>query len=851
MPTREQPLQTYYPGAKARLTVRFEDFGTRLVEPKSLKPPQLRKGIGTKELDIERVGGRLVLRAKGSDGNFHGSPQEQTKSDDKLTFEIAGIIPQYATHQLNGIRTADTLSIELRYIDLPIDPRVVRSCAIEFYLGTVSEADFESGVTGGLRNPTDGSKGEPLSMIPDTYTDSNGVARTNLRFQGWVDDWEVEWPTDSAGMVRLECTDNTRMLIDQPIPPKLVIGTDEPIDMAVATYLANFPQFRGLGVRYLPAGVDVPILKDALAATSHKPKLGPAAGKGGTSKLSIWDYITDVCGSIGHTVRFEGVDVVIQRARTLYSGEFAGRPDDPFTGRILPSSRELKNRLYIYGRNIEEMRFKRRFTVSAPTNIEVRCFPTGTLVNASDVNSAYRRWYEGPMVRITTVDGRCFTGTPNHQMLTLRGWVPLGMLDEGDDLVDARFGERMEAFRDPNMDHVPTEIDKAFDAFHLVGTSNRRAGRNVDFHGDGFDSEIEIVTVDRELLNRFKSTGAKHHEEIDFVLSDQRLRSLQGDRASGGASTNLITSSFDTERCFVSGAREALTLTGGASHEAILRRFFERSDNNSASGQCVSQRTGIDAEFLGELVQALSPFVSTRKVIDVTRIPFFCGHVFNLETASAWYAVEGLITHNCYNGRRKKTLVARYPLKKDRVMRAPPGNETNDKWLVVRVSGIEDEKTLRVIAQGVYETIGRREMEVSLTTKNLGSFGGGNLDPDALDLKVGDPVDIEVNRDTDAATINAIEEKTTTQAAEYLKALGYSPAFATAYAQAATNLGVPTTFRVRGVSYDWDNEEGIVIDLELVNYIEVRADKQLPEGEELKPSDIAGASPVTVKVDDE
>lgn len=574
MPTDEQPRQTYYPAAKARLIIRFEDFGTDLVEPKSLKPPQMKKGIGNAELDIVSEDGRLVLRPKGSDGNVHGTPQEQVASDDGLTHEVGGIIPKYATISLNGIRTASSLSLELRYIDLPIDPRTVRACAVEVYLGTIAEEDFFRGIEGARRDADNGSTGEPLNMIPDTYVDGFGRERTNLRFQGWVDDWEVDWPKDAEPIVRLECTDNTRMLLDQPAPPKLVVGTKEPLDRAVATYLANFPQFRGLGVRYMPAGTDPPVLADALARTSHKPSLGPAAG--GSGKLTIWDYLTDICGSVGHTVRFEGVDVVIQRARTLYSGEFSGRPDDPFTGRILPSGRRLDRRLMVYGRNVQSMNFRRKFTTSAPTNIEVRC----------------------------------------------------------------------------------------------------------------------------------------------------------------------------------------------------------------------------------------------------------------------------------YLGKRKKTLVARYPLKKDRVLRAPPGNETNDKWLVVRVSGIEDEKTLRVIAQGVYETIGRREIEVGLVTTNLATFGGGNLDPDALDLRAGDAIDIEVNRDIDAATITAIEERTTTTAAEFLKSLGYSPGFAKAYAIAAANLGIQTTFRVRRMMYDWDSESGIVINFELTNYTEVRADKQLPAGEEIKPGDSAGVEPVTVKVDE-
>jgi hypothetical protein len=33
-------------------------------------------------------------------------------------------------------------------------------------------------------------------------------------------------------------------------------------------------------------------------------------------------------------------------------------------------------------------------------------------------------------------------------------------------------------------------------------------------------------------------------------------------------------------------------------------------------------------------------------VVSVNRLPF-SGHVFNLETACGWYAVSGIIAHNC------------------------------------------------------------------------------------------------------------------------------------------------------------------------------------------------------------
>src|SRR5690606_25091213 len=112
--------------------------------------------------------------------------------------------------------------------------------------------------------------------------------------------------------------------------------------------------------------------------------------------------------------------------------------------------------------------------------------------------------------------------------------------------------------------------------------------------------------------------------------------------------------------------------------------------------------------------------------------------------------------------------------------------ETADqKVTVVRITGISDEETLRVIAQTAYETIGRRELEFEINTKNLASFGGGNLDPDGLDAQEGDAIDIEVMREPDGLeqnTITYIEQQIRNRPADYLTALGFPDPFARAYA---------------------------------------------------------------------
>lgn len=375
---REAPQQTYYPRAKVKLIVRLEDFGAKNTPPAPKKPTHLRAGKGVDDksaLSVQKVGNAYVLQSPSGGTGRGGTPQAQTSSADGRTFVIDRVVPVRMTLMRNGIRMADTLTLTLRYLDFPFDPRALRAVGIQAYLGTLTSEDYRKELDGSSR-----------LVLPDTFTDSRGRSRSNLRFEGWVDEYSEDLDDEGEALVVLECTDNTRLLIDQEAPPKLTIPPDKPIDQAIATYLANFPQFRGLAVEYRPAGATPPMLKTAMAKTAFRPNLGPppsggagggsggGGAGGGGSKLAVWDYLTDVCGTVGLIVYFEGTTIVIQRPRTLYASKFTSRPGDPFEGRVLPGGRTVTSRLFVYGRNVSRMGFKRKFTKHAPQNVEVRCW---------------------------------------------------------------------------------------------------------------------------------------------------------------------------------------------------------------------------------------------------------------------------------------------------------------------------------------------------------------------------------------------------------------------------------------------------------------------------------------------
>jgi hypothetical protein len=560
--------QEYFPRCAVHLVVRFDEFGAteqlRAAAPttttKNLNGTTTNRSGLTAQVDPNSPPGvkRFLIGVSGPNVVGNG-PQNRTQSSDGLTYDFVAI-PKKVSWSQNGLRKASTCKLTLKYVDLPFDPRLARAVAVELILGCLSYEDAAAEASGDW-------SGQSAPIIPRTYAGPYGEPRTNVRFQGFVDSWENTWSEDEP-LVELECTDNTQLLIDQEHSPRLVLDMTKPLDQAIAGYLANYVQFAGLTVEYRPSGDNPPILKNVLAGTAFRPNLGPQVSKGGGagagSKSSTWDYLTEVAGSIGHTVRMDGTNLVVQRARSIMVKGNMQRPDDPFTPRTI-DGQSYEARALLYGRNLKKMTFKREFRRHAPSGVELR----------------------------------------------------------------------------------------SYDSAH------------------------------------------------------------------------------------------------------------------------------------------------------------------------------------------KKILVARFPKvsqdpKTQRVMiRGLPGNTQPDqKWTVIQVAGITDQPTLNRLAQDYYEMVGRQELAVSCETENMASFGGGNTDPDILDMKFGDEFLLFVDKSA-SGTVSHIERYLTASArAEALMtSLGFSSGFAAQYAQSYTNAGFQYAFRLHEMTVDWD-ESGCGIKLSGVNYVEVRADQLLPMGQE-------------------
>src|SRR5699024_1394040 len=130
--------------------------------------------------------------------------------------------------------------------------------------------------------------------------------------------------------------------------------------------------------------------------------------------------------------------------------------------------------------------------------------------------------YNGPAYRIATKAGRSLTVSPNHPVLTGRGWLPAEGVQQGDEMVHTGIGEATAPGAHVKFDDMPSSTADLFDALAREGTLARVAATGDDLHGDAVwcEREVDVVVPHDGLLVEVDAPLTEHVCEQDFVLAD-------------------------------------------------------------------------------------------------------------------------------------------------------------------------------------------------------------------------------------------------------------------------------------------------------------------------------------------
>lgn len=324
------------------------------------------------------------------------------------------------------------------------------------------------------------------------------------------------------------------------------------------------------------------------------------------------------------------------------------------------------------------------------------CFPGSTkLYGLPFIHKVFRHWYEGELAELVMDDGTVVHATPNHPILTAKGWKPAGLLDDSDYVVKSLACDAPGVLKIDEDGLVPT-FDELFGALLFFGVSEKLLGSTRDFHGDGIDGNVDVIDVDRLLTDVCYPSLVELVTDLGFTRAETRAVAYALTGLGGvlplrervlGPSDGIMRSPGELLPLFLghAGKAEIIGLTavadrdfrhlkaaahdlpgasevlgnGQLAYTALVHgKEFLCRDNGSVSRiedfglhyptalHVSAERGLVDSNFLGEIFKQSPCKYLLLHVVQNRRVDFF-GHVYNLETAEGFYLPQKLFCHNC------------------------------------------------------------------------------------------------------------------------------------------------------------------------------------------------------------
>ena len=330
----------------------------RAVVPK----PQLQAQLA--ELDAERT--KIQRAAYGGDTAQRPENLER-KPPDNRTLDL-DLLPDECNINRSNLKDCSTVELKMRWRDVPIDPRVVRSALIIAVMGAVPADEWARGIEGQRR-----SDGSLLSVINREPGQEMRFTSTS-RFVGFADEWTAEF-SDDGDTITITGRDVSSLMRDQQLEAEHGINLELPIVLGVKELLDRFPMTRGMQVVYgLPRDPNDPLNQISEEPLGPVPadsteKNGPVPGglgrlkngkprrpprtKKSDERESLWDHITKVIQRLALVPVMRGFTLYLLEPRTLFS--------DP-----------ARRRKMVWGKNLKNLSFSRRLGGVKCETIEMR-----------------------------------------------------------------------------------------------------------------------------------------------------------------------------------------------------------------------------------------------------------------------------------------------------------------------------------------------------------------------------------------------------------------------------------------------------------------------------------------------
>lgn len=315
------------------------------------------------------------------------------------------------------------------------------------------------------------------------------------------------------------------------------------------------------------------------------------------------------------------------------------------------------------------------------------CFVGSTKVSlANGCTNLWRYFHTGHVIDITVQGDNIISTTPNHPILTTRGWLPANEIQEGDYLISSQSNNG------GAVNHKDTDIQTTFDDLFASLVKTKRPetalGSKFNFHGDIPKNNVDCISANNILPTRAETATCEQLEQFIFsnpnVITNGLIFSFLSKifkpcRARGFRKICQLFFSHFGKSYFISNTSvsQKNTIIHEHSSDSLTRNiiFFRKHQNTisrnirgsyirrigihignifhgrkkiTTFAQSPSQMSGaafmVDTE-LAKCHTLVKTFLCVEK--KVSRI--FSGHVYTLESVNGWYNITPaeIIVKNC------------------------------------------------------------------------------------------------------------------------------------------------------------------------------------------------------------
>lgn len=328
-------------------------------------------------------------------------------------------------------------------------------------------------------------------------------------------------------------------------------------------------------------------------------------------------------------------------------------------------------------------------------NIHPNCLVPGGFVLAEGVMAHSARDYDGEIITLETSRGNKISVTPNHPILTTKGFIFARDLQEGDKVIETTPEYAAFLGKAPDNIDVPTAVEEIGNSIMQSrgGTACRVEGSTVQFHGDGVpNSKVDIVFSDCFIENERYPVFNKKFRETSFPSAFDTWCAL----LPNSSSLQVCLSPFHPSYRIMGGGslvngvkKNALRVKNlcnvGALHTTHFRNSFLRKplivqfhealklfDVRCGERGCdplCARNESIVGHNCFDIPCAYSELFSNLRVVDPVALEglkkllsenilviselfhkstsIYSGKVYNLETKYGFYTYNTIITHNC------------------------------------------------------------------------------------------------------------------------------------------------------------------------------------------------------------